>query len=125
MDRYLIRGSKVGSCYISPKNGINTNYRIIKTKKTNNVGIVGRLKEPTKNIGGTEIALKSNANKLHLWGSDKIKSDNSRVIVHSWEKNKIKIYNSFDILINMSYFKEESFGRVIIEALSGIDSYLK
>lgn len=96
----------------------NTNTKIQKTIVTNNIGIVGRLDDENKNVtGGLELALKTDAEKVHLWGEENQSIDNQRVITHGWEKDKNKIYNSFDVLISLSKF--ETFGLVVAEALSG------
>ena len=60
------------------------------------------------------IALKSNADCIHLWSLEEDRWNNPRVKVHSWESDKDKIYDSFDVLVFMSL--EETFGMVVIEA---------
>lgn len=95
----------------------NTTKAIYKSVQTNNAGCVGNLNEARKNAQGSiDIVLKSNLKKLHLWSAEVDKWQNSRIIVHPWESNKNKIYNSFDILVFMSQL--ETFGLVVIEAMS-------
>ena len=84
---------------------------------TNNVGSVGNLSDVRKNADQSiKIALASKADAIHLWS---IKQDiwhHERVVTHSWETDKEKIYNSFDVLVFMSEL--ETFGLVVIEAMS-------
>lgn len=95
----------------------NTTGRIKKTSRTYNAGCVGNLNEKRKNADkSVAIALKSKAECIHLWSIEKDIWNNPRVITHSWEGNKDKIYNSFDILVFMSQL--ETFGLVVIEAMS-------
>lgn len=91
--------------------------KIGKTKVTNNVGIVGRIDDPKKNVAeALSIAKLSDASEIHLWGGVESKPADGRIRYHSWSRNKEKIYNSFDVLISMS--KEESMGLTVIEAMS-------
>lgn len=90
---------------------------IIKYKLTNNVGIVGRVDDPNKNVAeALKLARQSSASEIHVWGNaDSVKLDD-RVTYHAWDGNKTRIYNSFDVLISMSI--EESMGMTVIEAMS-------
>jgi glycosyltransferase involved in cell wall biosynthesis len=100
-------------CFVIP----NLTYQVQKESTTNCVGTVGDLASPRKNADlSVRIALRSNADCIHLWslGADRWKDP--RVKVHSWESDKNKIYDSFDVLVFMSL--EETFGMVIIEAMS-------
>lgn len=91
--------------------------KIGKTSNTNNVGIVGRLDDPNKNIAeALAIAKLSDASEIHLWGGVDTKTTGGRVKYHAWARNKNNIYDSFDVLISMS--KEESMGLTVIEAMS-------
>jgi glycosyltransferase involved in cell wall biosynthesis len=99
----------------------NTNPKINKTALTSNIGIIGNINNPLKNIKeAIELAGKSDANEIHIWGSPNVKNDckatSIKVIFHNWCDNKSKIYNSFDILISLS--KKETFGMVVTEAMS-------
>lgn len=96
----------------------NTSNPILKTKLTNNIGSVGNLNDSDKGVEQTiSIGLKSNAEKIHLWFKDRDPNmDSNRIICHDIERNKQKIYDSFDILVFMS--KSETFGMVVIEAMS-------
>lgn len=88
-----------------------------KIKSTSNVGIVGRVRDPKKNVRkAVAAALRSKATEIHIWGESGNNFNNNRVIQHNWVYNKEKIYNSFDVLVSTSL--EESFGLTIIEALS-------
>jgi glycosyltransferase involved in cell wall biosynthesis len=94
----------------------NITKRINKTHCNNNVGTVGNLSLPQKNVEeAIEIALRSNADCIHLWGGGS-NCGNRRIKVHPWENNKEKIYNSFDVLLVMS--KLETFSMTVMEALS-------
>jgi len=95
----------------------NISTKIRKESNTNNVGVVGNLNEERKNVKeAIDIALESDAGKIHIWGADNHQYNNSRIIVHPWENDKTKIYNSFDVFVLMS--KEETFGLVVAEAMS-------
>lgn len=87
-----------------------------KTHITNNVGTVGNLDEPRKGALKTvELGQKSVAEHIHLWSTNK-KWKQNKVISHPWCSNKVKIFNSFDVLVFLS--ESETFGLVIIEAMS-------
>ncbi|MGE0083160.1 MAG: glycosyltransferase family 4 protein [Desulfococcaceae bacterium] len=108
-------GLKKGHFFIIP----NTNHRIIKTKSAFNIGIIGNAAESRKNIkNGISLALGSKAQQIHVWGSDSedIPFSDERIIVHSWERSKNRIYNSFDVLVSLS--RNETFGLTVIEAMS-------
>lgn len=96
----------------------NTNAPIRKRTSTRNVGMVGNLAEPRKNVKrGVEIALKAEAEFIHLWGAETLDFDNHpRIKVHGWANDKNKIFDSFDVLISLS--DTETFGLVVSEALS-------
>ena len=86
-------------------------------KKTNNVGTVGNLDAPRKGMNRTaDIGLLSRASEIHLWQTSKTNWRSPRIKPHSWQSNKEKIYNSFDVLISMS--ESETFGLTVIEAMS-------
>lgn len=90
---------------------------IDKHHQGNNVGIVGRIEDPNKNVAeALMIARQSAASEIHLWGSAESERMDQRVVYHAWSRNKQKIYNTFDVLISMS--KEESMGMTVIEAMS-------
>jgi glycosyltransferase involved in cell wall biosynthesis len=92
---------------------------IRKTTITHSVGVVGRLTDTVKNTGeAIDVALRSEADCIHLWGGagDPWFSRHPRVRSHRWTSNKERIYNTFDVLINLS--KQETFGMVVIEAMS-------
>lgn len=93
---------------------------VIQNKKsniTNNVGVVGNLNLVNKNVDASvEIALASKMDKMHLWSIDTDKWNNSKVICHSWESDKYKIYSTFDVLVFMS--QEEALSMVVLEAMS-------
>jgi glycosyltransferase involved in cell wall biosynthesis len=91
--------------------------KIVKKTLTNNVGIVGRVDDPNKNVAeALAIAKLSDATEIHLWGGAETSAADGRVKYHAWASNKNKIYDSFDVLISMS--KEESMGMTIVEAMS-------
>lgn len=91
--------------------------KIVKKSLTHNVGIVGRVDDPNKNVAeALAIAKLSDAAEIHLWGGTETLSNDGRVKYHAWANSKNKIYDSFDVLISMS--KEESMGMTIIEAMS-------
>ena len=94
----------------------NTVWPVSKSKRTQNVGIIGNPHNPLKNVEkAIKCAKLSNAKKIHVWGASDYKKD-ERVIYHPWCDNKTKIYNSFDVLIHLS--KAETFGLVVGESLS-------
>lgn len=91
--------------------------KIGKTSQTYNVGIVGRVDDPNKNVAeALSIAKLSDANETHLWGGTETRRDDNRVVYHAWSRDKNRVYDSFDVLISMS--KEESMGLTVIEAMS-------
>jgi len=95
----------------------NTSQKINKTQVTNNTGCVGNLSDSRKNAAASiDITLASNANAIHLWCAKEDIWKNEQVVVHQWETDKEKIYNSFDVLVFMSQL--ETFGLVVIEAMS-------
>lgn len=95
----------------------NATARIEKTRVTNHVGALGTLDEPRKGAAMTvAVGLKSNASRIHLWGMTRNQYRDERVVIHGWESNKSRIYDSFDVLV---FFSEtETFGMVVIEAMS-------
>lgn len=91
--------------------------RIAKTRHGRNVGIVGRLDDPNKNVAeALSIAKQSDAAEIHLWGGVESRAARDRVSCHAWTRNKNRIYDSFDVLVSMS--REESMGLTVIEAMS-------
>ena len=95
----------------------NTTKAIKKTNYTYNVGIVGNLNNDNKNADeSVSIAMDSVAEEIHLWYIDQNRWQDQRVVIHSWESDKQRIYNSFDVMVFMS--KSETFGLVVIEAMS-------
>lgn len=95
----------------------NMSSPVKKTVITNNAGSVGNLNLKNKNVEqSVAIALKSKADKIHLWSIDEDKWKTSRVVAHKWETDKEKIFNSFDVLVFMS--EEEALSMVVIEAMS-------
>ncbi len=95
----------------------NPSVQITKTKYTNNAGVVGNLLNSEKNVhGAVSIALDSNVSQVHLWGMPEDVFSNPRIVVHGWERNKGKIYDSFDVLVFLS--KDENCPMVVLEALS-------
>lgn len=88
-----------------------------KKRRSGNVGIVGRLDDPKKNVpAALEIARLSAAAEIHLWGGADSHSPDGRVNYHAWTRDKNRIYDSFDVLVSMS--EEESMGLTVIEAMS-------
>jgi len=84
---------------------------------TRNVGIVGRLGDPKKNVRNAAVAaLKSKAQYVHLWGDGDVGLIDERLVVHGFTLDKEEIYRSFDVLLSLSL--EESFGMAVIEAMS-------
>ncbi|MBU3005720.1 glycosyltransferase [Paraglaciecola arctica] len=95
-------------------NMVNSNK---KDKFTNNVGVVGNLNLVNKNVNASvDIALASKMDEIHLWSIETDKWNNSKVICHSWENDKYKIYSTFDVLVFMS--QEEALSMVVLEAMS-------
>jgi glycosyltransferase involved in cell wall biosynthesis len=91
--------------------------KISKKSHTYNVGIVGRLDDPNKNVpAALAIAKLSDAREIHLWGGVDTRTSDAREKYHAWTRDKNRIFNSFDVLISMS--KEESMGLTVIEAMS-------
>ena len=91
--------------------------KIGKTIQTYNVGIVGRVDDPNKNVAEALAIVKlSDANETHIWGGSESRRDDNKVVYHAWSRDKNKIYDSFDVLVSMS--KEESMGLTVIEAMS-------
>jgi glycosyltransferase involved in cell wall biosynthesis len=82
------------------------------------VGVVGNLQAARKNISeAIDIALESQADCIHLWGdAEYSRAHHHRIKVHRWTSNKRVIYDTFDVLVNLS--KQETFGMVVIEAMS-------
>ena len=103
----------IDSFFIIP----NSAQEVNKRQTTDNIGVVGNLDEPRKNAEKTvEVGLRSNCEKIHLWSTSQKFSIDPRVIHHSWENDKQKIFDSFDVLVFLS--QQETFGLVIAEALS-------
>ena len=95
----------------------NSAQAVNKTQTTGNIGVVGNLDEPRKNAAmSVEIGLRSDCEKIHLWSTSIQFSHDPRVMHHSWENDKQKIFDSFDVLVFLS--QQETFGLVIAEALS-------
>jgi glycosyltransferase involved in cell wall biosynthesis len=95
----------------------NSAQAVNKSQTTGNIGVVGNLDEPRKNAAKcVEIGLRSDCEKIHLWSTSKQFSKDPRVVHHSWENDKQKIFDSFDVLVFLS--RQETFGLVIAEALS-------
>jgi glycosyltransferase involved in cell wall biosynthesis len=88
-----------------------------KSSNTQNVGTVGNLNLVNKNVNASvAIALASKANEIHLWSIEQDNWQTERVVIHDWEVNREKIYNTFDVLVFMS--KEEALSMVVLEAMS-------
>ena len=105
----------IGKSFVIP----NMVQPIKKTIATSNVGVTGRLNVPSKNgKGSLALALKTRAKIIHLWGGKQEEFEDSRIISHGWEENKVKIYNTFDVLVNLSHFTQEACSLVVLEALS-------
>jgi len=95
----------------------NTVVPVYKSSVTQNVGTVGNLNLVNKNVNAAvDIALASKANKIHLWSIEQDNWNSERVVIHDWEVNREKIYNTFDVLVFMS--KEEALSMVVLEAMS-------
>ena len=95
----------------------NATSRIEKRSETNSIGTVGRLDEPGKGAAKTvRVGLQSKAHRIHLWGMTRQVHLDERVVIHSWESDKQRIYQSFDVLVFLS--DSETFGMVVIEAMS-------
>jgi glycosyltransferase involved in cell wall biosynthesis len=95
----------------------NTVDAIRKRKASNDVGTVGNLNLKNKNVeAAVSIAMASHADRIHLWSINSDRWKNSRVVVHEWQNNKEKIYDSFDVLVFMS--QEEALSMVVLEAMS-------
>lgn len=95
----------------------NTVKKINKTQSTSNIGSVGNLDQKFKNaIKTIEYGLGSKCEIIHLWSANELAYADERVVVHSWENDKTKIFDSFDVLCFMS--EQETFGLVVAEALS-------
>jgi glycosyltransferase involved in cell wall biosynthesis len=95
----------------------NSACQVHKHISANNIGSVGNLDEPRKRAALTvKLGLQSKAQKIHLWSSTQVFSDDPRVVHHSWESDKSKIFNSIDVFVFLS--EQETFGLVIAEALS-------
>ncbi|MBO9490481.1 glycosyltransferase family 4 protein [Endozoicomonas sp. G2_1] len=109
-DSFQLEGNKF---FVIP----NVIDKIEKTVSTTNVGCVGDLDQPRKNLGRIiDIFELTNASKLHLWRVS-TKFENNKIKPHyEWEQNKSNIYNTFDVLIFPSH--SETFGLVVAEALS-------
>lgn len=90
-------------------------------RRSRNVGIVGRVRDPAKQVAASvRAAIASDARAIHVWGgaADDLPGEllDRRLRVHPWSMDKTRIYDSFDVLVSMSI--QESFGLVVIEALS-------
>jgi glycosyltransferase involved in cell wall biosynthesis len=95
----------------------NTVVPVNKSNVTQNVGTVGNLNLVNKNVNASvDIAMASKANEIHLWSIEQDYWNSERVVVHDWEMNRERIYNSFDVLVFMSL--EEALSMVVLEALS-------
>ena len=107
------------------KNGVvipNTVGKIRKRKKTSNIGFLGRLYVRSKNMQAVvRIFNLSESRELYLWGgTEKIQKKyqrNKNIKIMSWERNQNKVYDSFNILTNMSKY-DETFSRTVVEAMS-------
>jgi hypothetical protein len=94
----------------------NATAPIVKQRSTNDVGIVGNLREERKNARqGLAIALRSRASRIHLWGAES-NTQTGRVRSHVWTQSKRRIYESFDVLVSLS--RLECCPMVVLEALS-------
>lgn len=103
----------IGRYFVIP----NTTNKIFKSNHTYNIGCVGNLDERRKRAKITIIAGQaSNAKEIHLWSTSNQEFQTDKVHLHDWEKDKEKIFNSFDVLVFLSEF--ETFGLVVIEAMS-------
>ena len=95
----------------------NATRQIEKSRNTGGIGTLGTLNEPRKGAAKTvAIGLRSNARSIHLWGMTDGQHADDRVVIHGWESDKNKIYESFDVLVFLS--ESETFGMVVIEAMS-------
>ncbi|WP_018077005.1 glycosyltransferase [Thiobacillus denitrificans] len=91
--------------------------KVAKTRHVGNVGVVGRVADPNKNVPeALSIAEASDARMVHVWGGSDSGSAGGRVRYHAWTRRKKKIYDSFDVLVSMS--RQESMGLTVIEAMS-------
>jgi len=95
----------------------NFNSPITKLGRTWNVGAVGNFNSSEKNADATvRIGLQSSAVEIHLWYCDADYWASDRVRIHPFERNKRKVFESFDVMVYMT--KTETFGLVVAEALS-------
>lgn len=95
----------------------NSCEQVSKNEFGRSAGTVGRLTDPDKNAKlSFSIAEKSKLLPFQLWGANAEDFPQKNAIVHGWESDKQKIYNSIDVLVFMS--KHETFGLVVIEAMS-------
>lgn len=106
-------GRSADTCSVIP----NAVVPVRKRHRSNDVGCVGNLTESRKNVDASiAIARLSGAERIHLWGAGTDRWRDPAVVVHPWERDRDRIYDSFDCLVFMSEL--ETFGLVVIEAMS-------
>ena len=88
-----------------------------KNTRTRAVGIVGDTTLALKNVVTAVAAAEaSNAEAIHIWGRYENTFDSRRAQWHGFERNKLKIFNSFDVLVSLSFTETQPL--IVLEALS-------
>ena len=95
----------------------NSVVAIQKNTFTRAVGIVGDTTLALKNVTTAVAAAEaSDAKAIHVWGRYNSTFNSHRAQWHGFERNKVKIYNSFDVLVSLSLIETQPL--IVLEALS-------
>ena len=99
-------------------------WRVEKSTRTRNVGIVCDTTLKRKNIAVTlRSAELSEAERIHVWGRYESRMSTERVHWHGFGKDKNEIFGSFDVLVHLSLVETQAL--VVLEAMSaGIPSVI-
>ena len=95
-------------------NSVNS---VARHRLNHGVGIVCDTTLPLKNVAAAILAAEaSSASSVHVWGRFQDKYSSTRAIWHGFEKDKNRIYASFDVLVSLSLTETQPL--TILEAMS-------
>ena len=95
-------------------NSVNS---VAQHRLNHSVGIVCDTTLPLKNVAAAIVAAEaSSATSVHVWGRFRDTYASTRAIWHGFEKDKNRIYASFDVLISLSLTETQPL--TILEAMS-------